>query len=76
MKVGRVIELIGKAAKKPPHVVAHRVLLECTALKEQIYAPHRNKNFSIDDVCRMTGHQDLNSLWGFLQRCNYQHRHS
>jgi hypothetical protein len=51
----RMLELCGKAIRKPPHVVAHRVLAEGRVLWESYSLPRRGSGLTLSDVLKDVG---------------------
>lgn len=58
----RIIELIAKAMRKPPHVVAVRLLAEARLRWEAFTVPRSGSSLQFDDVLRDVGVKDLASL--------------
>jgi hypothetical protein len=52
-----------RALRKPPRVIARRVLAEAAVELERFRAPVRGRRFGDDDLCRATGAVSIERLW-------------
>jgi hypothetical protein len=58
-----MVRLLGRALRKPPHVVARRAAQELDAHADRYLAPWRARRFDASSLLRACGERDVESLW-------------
>jgi uncharacterized heparinase superfamily protein len=65
------IDKIRRGIKKPPHIIAKRVLGELKAEGERFLAPYRAKKLKLAKLLQATNSKNLTELWSYLGKRAY-----